>query len=72
MSDIRYKKGTVITCPECGKEIGTANTDVMIASGSIMTSEQWDGVEGCEPTRCSNDNAPYFKDGKLHTKDGWI
>ena len=73
---IRFPKGTVITCPLCGKKIGTAKRDVR--SGERMRSDAWDSeyIAPLFALTCPDDKKLYVRmihgRTQLHTKEGWI
>lgn len=71
---LKFPKGTVIVCPDCGKEIATAKRDIY--SNETALSSAWDGIPECSRIACPECKASYGRNngpyGELHTKNGWI
>lgn len=74
--NVKFPKGTVIVCPKCEKELGTAMTD--ICHGESIRSSAWDGefIQLNGPMVCPDDNTAYVARTttgiQLHTAKGWI
>ena len=72
---LKFKAGTICTCPECDKYIGMAKYDIY--SGSLMKSSDWNSnyITLDATFRCPDCDTLYVKrlgdNIKMHTTKGW-
>lgn len=68
-NNLKFPIGTIISCPDCGRRIATAVSDVFACS--VISSKDWEGIEPFSEMVCPSDRVAYFSEGKLHTTEGW-
>jgi len=65
------KKGTIITCPECGKHLLKVMEDLV--KGMQIWPHYFEGIgynyQDNPFRQCCN---YYYRDGQFHTEDGWV
>lgn len=74
LDTIRVVKGTIITCPNCGRSIAEVQRNLrrfdMVHAEDLKGIEQ--EIKTMDRMTCSRCGVDYFLGGSFHTEKGWI
>lgn len=72
IGQVKIPAGVTLTCPQCGDRIATARRDIY--SGTMVRSSEFEAhqVIAGRSFRCAKCEAPYLRNGKVHSTQGWL